>query len=151
MSPNASTLLSLLLLASFAARPSLARSSDITRCAHNLKSIEIAKEIIAQDNGFKPGDEVEYSQIEKEYPGILRCRSGGTYIINPIGTAPTCSIPTHTMQEAPREIAHWKKENNIRTAIALTTSAVIISAPIVGINLFVKWRKRKKPAEMHST
>jgi len=69
-------------------------------CLANLKEIEYGKEIRAIDKKLVAGDPVTMPDLWPDYirsPGIPQCPGGGTYTINPIGTPPTCTIPTHAL------------------------------------------------------
>jgi hypothetical protein len=132
-------LLSLLLAPS-----SLARSSDVTRCLTNLKSIEIAKELVAAERNLKKGDTIEASWLQLEFPSIGRCPSGGKYTIGPVGTPPTCSITNHTPAEAERTFARWRRETRIENIKMLTGSAAILTLPIVALVYAVRWYRRSK-------
>ncbi|MFQ3588059.1 MAG: prepilin-type N-terminal cleavage/methylation domain-containing protein [Fimbriimonadaceae bacterium] len=64
-------------------------------CIANLKQIDAAKEILAQDQRLSNGATVQMSDL---WPVYIRqstqplCPSGGTYTIGTIGQTPTCSF-----------------------------------------------------------
>lgn len=64
-------------------------------CIANLKQIDAAKEILAQDQRLGDGAPVQMSDI---WPTYIRqstqptCPSGGTYTLGTIGQNPTCSF-----------------------------------------------------------
>lgn len=68
--------------------------SRATACSSNLRQINQAKEQRAMAMGLKEGDIVQPADLQ----GYLReqnfpiCPSSGTYQLQPIGDAPTCSI-----------------------------------------------------------
>jgi hypothetical protein len=72
-------------------------AAQLNECISNLKSIEIAKENLAAKNALTNGETVPASSIasflKTAWP--LRCPSGGTYSVNPIGSNATCSTPGH--------------------------------------------------------
>lgn len=69
-------------------------------CVANLKEIEYGKELRAIDKKLVTGDPVSMPDLWPDYirsPGIPQCPGGGAYTINPIGTAPTCTVPGHAL------------------------------------------------------
>jgi len=76
--------------------PNFVRARDTSRgnsCVANLKQIDSAKEQWAMANNQSTGATVLLTDI---YPTYMKvnpvCAAGGTYTINVVGTAPTCSI-----------------------------------------------------------
>jgi hypothetical protein len=73
--------------------------ANLNRCISNLKSIEMAKEVVAKENHLKDGDtittEMLSSVLKQSWP--LKCPSGGTYTINPVGSNAICSYPSHSI------------------------------------------------------
>jgi hypothetical protein len=69
-------------------------------CVNNLIKINGAKEQWALETSRKPGavptdsDLFGASLCISEKP---KCWKGGVYTLNPIGVAPTCTIPGHTL------------------------------------------------------
>ena len=72
-------------------------------CIENLAQIRSAKQIIGVQDGRTTGDEVAEADLYG-IDGYIRktpeCPAGGEYTINPIGTPPTCTIPTHVLFES---------------------------------------------------
>lgn len=71
-----------------------------TKCLNNLRMLDAAKEQCALEKGLKNDAAVEQSSLSKY---LLRgkmpaCPAGGTYTLNPIGSAPTCSTPGHALK-----------------------------------------------------
>ena len=68
-------------------------------CIQNLKMIDGAKEQWAIENKKGPADPVDEAQVNSYIKGGIAptCPASGTYTYNPVGTDPTCSIPTHTL------------------------------------------------------
>jgi hypothetical protein len=66
-------------------------------CINNLMWIEGAKRIAAEEHGFKSGKIVNQADLEAYMEEWRSCPAGGKYTIGPIGTAPTCSIPGHSL------------------------------------------------------
>jgi hypothetical protein len=67
-------------------------------CINNLYWIAGAKELLAKEKGLKPGASVDIQDVAPYVlDGWRDCPAGGTYTMNPIETAPTCSISGHTL------------------------------------------------------
>ena len=80
-------------------------------CYNNLRTIDAAKQQLAQEAGLTNGAIVTAEQISKYIDGgfgSLKCAKDGTYIIGPIGTEPRCTVHG-SMSEMEAE---WKKEMN---------------------------------------
>jgi hypothetical protein len=70
-------------------------------CINNLRQIDAAKNQWALEQNKKAGDPCTEDDI-KPYihltnGNLPKCPAGGTYTINAIGEAPTCSIPNHVL------------------------------------------------------
>ncbi len=80
-----------------------ARSTAMTNaCINNLRQIDGAKQMWALEHK-KQDTDLPTSQdlspyLKKDY-GAFFCPAGGTYQINSIGQAPTCSIPGHQLPQ----------------------------------------------------
>jgi len=75
-------------------------SAQQRTCLANLKEIEYGKELRAIDHKLVSGDPVSMADLWPEYirsPGIPQCPGGGTYTINSVGTAPTCTVAGHAL------------------------------------------------------
>jgi hypothetical protein len=80
-------------------------------CYNNLRSIDAAKQQLAQEDKLTNGATVTAEQISKYIDGgfdSLKCAEHGRYIIGPIGTEPRCTVHG-SMSEM--ELG-WKKEMN---------------------------------------
>ncbi len=69
-------------------------SSQQKSCVANLRRISDAKELFAQETGLSTGDMVVIGDIFPTYlkaPTFPQCPGGGTYTINVVGSAPTCT------------------------------------------------------------
>src|SRR4051812_22278274 len=94
-------------------------SSDVTRCVHCLRNIELAKKIIATDRNLTNGAPIDPKLIQTEGGASNTCPSGGKYHYGVIGELPMCSLPTHTREEADKQIRRWAYEKKRDTAVAL--------------------------------
>jgi DNA repair exonuclease SbcCD ATPase subunit len=75
--------------------------SERNACINNLRQIDAAKQMWALEKNKTP-DAIPTVQDLLPYfkDGILPvCPSGGTYAINAVGEAPTCSIPGHALPQ----------------------------------------------------
>jgi general secretion pathway protein G len=73
-------------------------SSREGTCIANLKQIDSAKEQWAMDRHKDAGALPKASNLAPEYIKVMpTCPSGGKYVINPIGTDPTCSLSGHAL------------------------------------------------------
>ena len=73
------------------------------RCIQNLQQIAAAKDSLREDRGLTNGAAVTIEQLREYVEGgerNLRCPGKGTYTIHPIGQAPECSEPGHTLPRA---------------------------------------------------
>src|SRR5688572_20198992 len=93
------------------------RSSDVTKCVHYLRNIELAKEIIATERGLTDGAPIDPKLIQTEGGASNMCPSGGKYDYGDIGELPTCSIPMHTREEADKQLRRWAYEKKRDTAV----------------------------------
>lgn len=63
-----------------------------TSCVSNLHHISMFKKLYAQKHELTNGTSVTFSDVmSEEDRSRYRCRKGGTYTINAIGIAPSCS------------------------------------------------------------
>ena len=71
----------------------------INACINNLRQIDGAKQQWALENKKPDNTLVGDVNITPYLPGNVMptCPSGGTYTINAVGVAPTCSIPGHQL------------------------------------------------------
>ena len=69
------------------------------KCIANLRRIEAAKDLWAQENQKPPGSVPTAAQLAAycQNNAFPVCPDGGTYTVNPLGMAPTCSIPSHAL------------------------------------------------------
>jgi hypothetical protein len=82
--------------------PSFVKAKDTSKknaCINNLRMIDAAKEQWALEKSKKDGDKVNAEDIKKYLKGnkMPVCPQRGTYEINPIGSAPECSISEHKL------------------------------------------------------
>jgi len=69
------------------------QKSRATVCVRNLSRMDMAKEEWAMANNLAEGAPVTMDQIVSSFiKYVPQCPSGGTYTVNPVGTAPTCSV-----------------------------------------------------------
>lgn len=68
-------------------------------CIRNLHLIESAKELWANQNQKQPGSVPTAADITPYFPNgtFPVCPNGGTYTINALGFAPTCSVVGHSL------------------------------------------------------
>jgi len=84
--------------------PALAKAkakAQTVNCANNLKRIDVAKAQWALANKKGAGDMPTWADL-KPYlgkTGRLTCPQGGTYKLNAVSDAPTCSFPGHVLPE----------------------------------------------------
>jgi len=73
-------------------------------CVNNLRQIEAAKAQWALENQKPPGSLVGPPEIAPYMPSKAMpvCPAGGVYTVNPVGIAPLCNIPGHTLANAPK-------------------------------------------------
>lgn len=141
-------LLSINLIASYGTVTSVfARSSDATRCVHNLRTIELAKKILAAERQLTNGAAIDPEVIRTEGGPSGTCPSGGTYYYGGIGELPTCSIPNHTREEADKQIQSWKREKDLNSAIGLGVAGMAITVLAAAL-YFLMWRLRRSPKDV---
>jgi len=67
-------------------------------CITNLQRIDSAKQLWGLENGKTDGEEPQEADIVPTYIKTKpTCPSAGTYQFKPIGQAPTCTVPAHTL------------------------------------------------------
>jgi len=78
--------------------PSWMRQRETARsraCQENLTKIDAAKELYAMENNLSNGTPVEMDDLVAQDDGYLKrepvCPAGGEYLVQPIGTAPSCT------------------------------------------------------------
>jgi len=69
------------------------------KCIRNLRLIEGAKELWARDNQKPPGSFPTPADLTGYFPNntFPVCPDGGTYSVNALGFAPTCSVLGHAL------------------------------------------------------
>jgi hypothetical protein len=77
------------------------KAQDIN-CINNLKQIDLAKKMWANDNNKQNGDTPTWSDLKPYLGGgtngkMLVCPDGGVYTIGSLGEKPTCSHPGHVI------------------------------------------------------
>ena len=80
------------------------RTTQTNMCIVNLRMIDSAKQSLALEKKLTPeetptGDDLG-PYLGRKFNRMI-CPDGGTYSINKIGEAPTCSIPTHKLPLSP--------------------------------------------------
>lgn len=75
--------------------------SQKNACINNLRQLDAAENEWALEKGKKTGDVCTEDDL-KPYLRLIngqlpKCPQGGVYTINPVGQAPTCSIPGHAL------------------------------------------------------
>ena len=76
-------------------------SSRRNTCIANLKQIDSAKEQWAMDQRKNAGDACAMTDLvgtAAYLKATPTCPSGGTYTVSNVGTNPTCSVSTHSLQ-----------------------------------------------------
>jgi hypothetical protein len=71
-------------------------------CINNLRQIEAAENQWAMENSKTTKDTPTPQDLDKYIKGgfaSLHCPAGGTYVIGPVGQAPTCSVPNHKLSD----------------------------------------------------
>jgi hypothetical protein len=89
-------------IAAALALPALAKAkatAQKTACVANLRQIEVAKKLWAQDENKQDSDTPTRDDLAKQLKSFPACPAGGTYSINSVGTAPKCSISGHTLKK----------------------------------------------------
>lgn len=84
-----------------------------TVCVSNLLLIRMAKLDMAQQRAVQKGASVTLQELQPFIGAkVLKCPSGGSYTIGPIGSNPTCSYTnecvTYTREEWHLRCAVWK-------------------------------------------
>ena len=86
--------------------PALAKAKEKAQtinCINNLKQINAAKQTWALENKKSAGDIPTWADLKpyltKMKGGRLICPQGGTYRINAVSEAPTCSHPGHVLEQ----------------------------------------------------
>jgi len=85
--------------------PSFVKARNVAQnngCINNLRQLDVAENQWALEKGKKAGDVCTEEDL-KPYVHLVKgkfpqCPQGGTYVINPVGELPTCSVPGHTLQ-----------------------------------------------------
>jgi competence protein ComGC len=81
--------------------PNFVKARDTAQrnaCINNLRQIDGAKLAWALEQKKKDGDPATMTDISGFLrAGPLICPKGGVYQVNPVGEAPTCSIPGHEL------------------------------------------------------
>ena len=69
-------------------------------CINNLRMIAGAKQQWALENKKSATDTPTAADIAPYFPknNPIVCPAGGTYSINAVNVAPTCTVPTHALQ-----------------------------------------------------
>jgi len=68
-------------------------------CINNLRQIDAAKQQWAFENNRPANSAVSVADLSRFFSNraFPSCPAGGTYTLNPVGVAPTCSIPGHAV------------------------------------------------------
>jgi len=76
-------------------------AAQMNACINNLRQIDAAKQEWALENNKKSTDTPIQSDLTHYFKNGQwpTCPTAGTYTINPVGEAPTCSIPKHKLPE----------------------------------------------------
>ena len=64
-------------------------------CQANLRNINAGKDVWVLENNRKPGDIIQDEDLfgrGKALRGVPTCPKGGSYIVNPVGTNPECTL-----------------------------------------------------------
>jgi competence protein ComGC len=88
-------------------------------CINNLRRIDGAKQVWALQNNKDTNSTPTMDDLRlflKGNTASLRCPAGGTYTINKIGEAPSCSIPSHELFDPGSSIQELlrDKTNSVR-------------------------------------
>ena len=75
--------------------------ANAAQCINNLRLIDAAKKQWAAQNNKPSGALMTPADIAVFLPNnvVPSCPAGGIYTINPVGIAPLCNIPGHTMSK----------------------------------------------------
>jgi len=72
--------------------------SQTVRCLDNLRQISGFKDTWAVENFANAGDTVTEADVTPFFKrGFPSCPAGGTYLMNPVATDPTCSVAGHVL------------------------------------------------------
>jgi hypothetical protein len=83
--------------------PALASARNTAQkvaCMNNLRQMDMAKEQAAAALNLTNGAAVTEDQLAEYIAGgvaSLKCKAGGTYTLNPIGTKPACTVAGHSL------------------------------------------------------
>lgn len=82
-----------------AAAPLTPEQVAMNNCINNLRQIDGAKQQWALEHSKPANTLVSEVNITAYLPGntLPVCPAGGTYTLNPVGVAPTCSVPGHQL------------------------------------------------------
>jgi len=73
------------------------KAQDLT-CINNLRQIDLAKRMWAEDNKKQSTDTPAWSELKPYLGGKMPvCPDGGVYTIGTVGEKPTCSLPGHVL------------------------------------------------------
>jgi hypothetical protein len=72
-------------------------TSQQNACINNLRQLDAAKQQWALENGKKSDDVPTMADLKPYLRRKLSCPAGGTYHLNSVAEAPTCSIPNHVL------------------------------------------------------
>jgi len=85
----------------------LSPKSRERRCSNNLQQIDGAKDTFMLEHGVTNGTVVTWAELQKYIPPLgtpeCKCLSGGEYLINSLGSAPTCSVHGDVLSQAFQE------------------------------------------------
>ncbi len=75
--------------------------ANANACINNLRMIDGAKQQWALENGKPAGALMTAQDLAKYLPNntVPSCPAGGIYTINPVGIAPLCTVPGHTLSK----------------------------------------------------
>lgn len=80
------------------------QAAQVNLCINNLRMIDSAKQTCALEKKLTAEDTPTADDLKpylRQDFKTLRCPAGGSYSINKIGEAPTCTIPNHVLPTAP--------------------------------------------------
>jgi competence protein ComGC len=70
-------------------------AAQANACRQNLKMLETAKDMWALETKQQPTATPTMNNLQGYLNRTLTCPAGGTYTVNQVDQAPTCSIPGH--------------------------------------------------------